>query len=131
MSLVLSAVLCKATNFSLNGIVLARLDRAELGDFDAFVLGSLMSSLFPGQVVIPDFGFYGRPHQVALIRQDRLIAGITTLAEVPVTLQQHLLTIPTKTASGATYEDAARLAQYEGIVPRTMKHGDFIDEAME
>jgi hypothetical protein len=131
MSPVLRAVLCKATNFSLNGIVLARLDRAVLGDFDALVLASLLISQFKGQVIVPDFGFYGREHHVALIRQERLIAGLTTLSEVSPRLQQALLTIPNKSASGATYEDAATLANYERLEPRTNKHGDFIQEAME
>jgi hypothetical protein len=34
-----------------------------------------------------------------LIRQNRLVAGVNTLSEVSVGLQQALLTIPTKIAS--------------------------------
>jgi hypothetical protein len=48
--------------------VLARLDPAVLGDFDAFVLASLLISQFKEQVIVPDFGFYGREHHIALIR---------------------------------------------------------------
>jgi hypothetical protein len=131
LSPVLNSVLCKAINFSLKGVVLARLDRAKLGDFDAFVLGSLLISLFEGQVIIPDFGFYGRDHHIALIRQNRLIAGVTTLSEIPRSLQQALLTIPQKTASRATFEDATTLAKYRGLVPDTVEHNDFISGAME
>jgi len=130
LSPVLRSVLCKPTNFPLRGIVLARLDRAVLGDFDAFVLVSLLISQFKGQVIIPDFGFYGREHHIALIRQNRLIAGVNTLSEVSLPLRQALLTIPEKTASRATYEDAEILARYRGLVPRTVAHTDFLAGAM-
>lgn len=130
LSPVLRSVLCGPTNFSLRGIVLARLDRAVLGDFDAFVVASLLISQFKGQVIIPDFGFYGREHHVALVRQGRLIAGVNTLSELPVPLRQALLTIPNKIASRATYEDAEILARYEGLVPRSNAHNDFIKGAM-
>jgi len=36
---VLKRVLCNQTNFSLKDVVLAKLDRAQLGDFDALVVG--------------------------------------------------------------------------------------------
>ncbi len=51
---------------------------------------------------MPDFGFYGREHHIALIRQERLVAGVTTLAEVSLKLRQALLTIPDKMGSQAT-----------------------------
>jgi hypothetical protein len=38
--------------------ILARLNRAELGNFDADL---------KGQVVVPDFGFYGREGHVSLM----------------------------------------------------------------
>jgi len=115
MSPVLSSVFSGQINFSLNGIVLARLDRAALGDFDAFVLGNLLISLFKGQVVVPDFGFYGREHHVSLIREERLIAGVTTLsrvARVAPDLHDELLTIPSKKGARTTYKDAVTLANY-------------------
>jgi hypothetical protein len=130
LSPVLRSVLCEATNFSMRGIVLARLDRALLGDFDAFVIASLLISNFKGRVIVPDFGFYGRERHVALIRQNRLIAGVTTLSEVSPSLRQSLLTIPKKTASRTTSEDAEVLAKYEGFVPHTIEHSDFIHGAM-
>lgn len=129
---VLSTVLCKATNFSLKGIVLARLDRAVLGDFDAFVLGSLLISQFQGQVIVPDGGFYLREHHVALIRQERLIAGVNTLSDVSEKLRQALLTMPEKAVSGTTYEDAMVLASYlEEQPPGTEGHSAFIKRAMQ
>jgi hypothetical protein len=114
----------------MRGIVLARLDRAVLGDFDAFVLASLLISQFKGQVIIPDFGFYGREHHVALVRQGRLVAGVNTLSELSVPLRQALLTIPNKIAARATFEDAEVLARYEGLVPRSNAYNDFIASAM-
>lgn len=128
---VLRSVLCSPTNLSLRGVVIARLDRAVLGDFDAFVLASLLISQFKGQVIVPDFGFYGREHHIALIRQERLVAGVNTLSEVPTRLQHALLTIPEKTALGATHEDAETLAKYRGLAPRTVEHSDFMHQAMQ
>jgi hypothetical protein len=130
LSPVLSAVLSKPINFSLRGIALARLDRTVLGDFDAFVLGSLLISQFKGQVVVPDFGFYGREHHIGLIRQGRLIAGVDTLSGLPEKLRQALLSIPEKIAATALPEDAEVLAQHRGLVARTVEHTDFIAEAV-
>ena len=130
LSPVLRSVLCKPTNISLQGIVIARLDRAVLGDFDAFVLASLLISQFNGQVIVPDAGFYLREHHISLIRQDRLVAGVNTLSEVSEKLRQNLLTIPDKLGSEATFEDAEVLAHYSGFGPRTVGHYDSIDDAM-
>ena len=52
-------------SLSKTDVVLAKLDRAELGDFDALVLGLLLMSHFKGQIVVPDFGFYGREAHTA------------------------------------------------------------------
>jgi hypothetical protein len=38
--------------------------------------------VFVDQVVIEDFGFYARRHLAALIREERLIAGVYTLSEL-------------------------------------------------
>jgi hypothetical protein len=71
-------MLCKPTNFSFNpnSMIVARISRKELGDFDALVLGLLLMSHTKAQVVVPDFGFYGRDIHSRLIREARLIAGI-------------------------------------------------------
>jgi hypothetical protein len=121
----------------MRGIVLARLDRAVLGDFDAFVLANLLISQFKGQVVIPDLGFYGREHHTALIRQGRLIAGVNTLSELPVELRRTLLVGTDKEnriGSQAVYEDAEILAKYAGLKPDPQKrvnpYTEFIDEAI-
>src|SRR5205807_10550595 len=79
-------VLCSGNDFAFGGKntkVLARIDRAELGEFDALVLGLFLMAHFKGQVVVPDLGFYGREAHVSLIREGRLIAGVNTLGELP------------------------------------------------
>src|SRR5205807_10620831 len=114
LSPVLKRVLNSATNFSLKGIILARLNRAELGDFDCFVLANLLISQYQDTVVIPDFGFYGCAFHTSLIRQDRLVAGITTFSELPK-LKNQLTLIKTKIGSRCTPDDAAILALYAGI----------------
>jgi hypothetical protein len=135
LSPVLHSVLCKPTNFSMKGIVLARLDRAVLGDFDAFVLANLLISQFEGQVIIPDFGFYGREHHISLIRQDRLVAGVNTLSQVRSdVLRDALLTIPKRIPSCALYDDAELLAKYAGLRPDPTREDNpynrFVNEAM-
>ena len=78
-------MLCNPTNFSLknDGKVFARINRAEFGEFDSLVLGLFPMAHYKGQVVVRDFGFYGREAHIALIREKRLIAGVNFLAELP------------------------------------------------
>ena len=134
LSPVLSTVLCKARNFSMNGIVLARLDRAVLGDFVCQVLAWLLISQSREQVVITD-GSYLRDHHIALIRQGRLTVQVSTLARVPPLLRQELLTIENKRGVRANYDDAVTLANYAGLRPDPTRQDNpynrFIDEAME
>jgi hypothetical protein len=97
VSPVLRRVLCNPTNFSFGSdIILAKLNRAELGDFDALVLGLFLMAHFKGQVVVPDFGFYGREGHVSLIKENRLIAGVNSLGELPPKLRQNVLLIKTR-----------------------------------
>ena len=112
-------VLCRPTNFSFNlrTIILARINRAELGDFDALVLGLLLMSHFKGQIVVPAFDFYGREAHVSLIREERLIAGVNFLDDLPPKLRRSVLLIEGKEPSKATYEDAETLALYAGLRP--------------
>jgi hypothetical protein len=130
---VLRRVLCSNANqfsFNPNSLILARINRAELGDFDALVLGLLLIEQFKGQVVVPDFGFYGRETHVSLIREDRLIAGVNFLGELTPRLRNEALLIDDKTASGATFPDAELLADYARIPRGTVGHTAFIDQAM-
>lgn len=127
---VLKQVLCAPTNFSFNprSTILARLNRKELGDFDCLVLGLFLIAQFKGQLVIPDFGFYGK--SAALIREERLIAGINSFDEVPKKLRSALLSIKDKRGQGAIHEDAETLAVYEGLVRGTNGFNDFVENAM-
>jgi hypothetical protein len=55
VSPVLRQVVCNPTNLSFNpnSNILARINRAELGDFDDLVLGLLLMVHFKGQIVVP------------------------------------------------------------------------------
>jgi hypothetical protein len=130
LSPVLRSVLCKPTNFSLKGIVLARLDRAVLGDFDALTLGMLLISAFDGQVVLPDGGFYLRDTHVNLIREGRLVVGVNHLSELSPKLRNEVLLIENQLGRRATYEDATTLAHYARLLPNTNEFNDFIQQAM-
>jgi hypothetical protein len=130
LSPVLKSVLTRPTNMSFKKTIVARLDRAVLGDFDCFVLASLMTSLYPGPVVIPDLGFYGCAIHRALLRQDRLIAGINSFEEVPE-LRSQLLLAPRKIGSHCTAEDAKVLAGYAGLTPATNAYNTFVEECIE
>ena len=129
LSPVLAKVITRPTNLSFKGTILARLDRAELGDFDCFVLANLLIQQYPGPVVIPDFGFYSCPFHVNLIRQDRLVAGINAFDEVPA-FRDLLIQFEKKVGSRTTPEDAAILADYLGLTPHTIAHNDFIHRSI-
>ncbi|MDZ4761219.1 MAG: hypothetical protein SGJ21_09125 [Alphaproteobacteria bacterium] len=124
----LNRFLCNPTNFSMDGIVLARLDRAQITDFDAFVIANILISNYQADIVVPDFGFYGCSFHVSLIRQNRLIAGVNFLDESP--LKNQLLLIGKKLARRSTAKDAATLASYSRLLPGTNAFTDFIQTAI-
>jgi hypothetical protein len=110
--------------------VVARLDRADIGDHDARILGALLISRFKGQIILPDFGFYARPFHDALIREKRLIAGVYTLSELDKELRQMCLLME-KTGTQCTWDDACELAKYDCIhPPHTEGYDTFIKSAM-
>ncbi len=111
LSPVLRHFLTSPTTLSLKGIVLARLDRATLGDFDCFVIGNILIASYRGTVVIPDFSFYAIQSHSQFIRQRRLIAGLNFLDEVPIKIRQQLLLGP-KIGRHTTADDAEVLAGY-------------------
>ncbi len=128
LSPVLKRFLAYPTNFALDGILLARLDRAVLTDFDCFVIANVLISNYPGQVVVPDFGFYGCAFHTSLIRQGRLIAGVNFLDESP--LKNSLLLMEDKRARHCTAEDAETLAGFTGKLPGTNEYNDFIQASV-
>jgi hypothetical protein len=130
VSPVLNRVLCQPTNFSFSSdIILAKLDRAELGDFDALVLGLFLMAHFKGQICIPDGGFYLREGHISLIRERRLIVGVNTLSELTPKLRQSVLLIPEKIGKSTTYEDAETLAKYARLAPGTVGFTDYVQAA--
>jgi hypothetical protein len=128
LSPVLEKFLCNATNIPLDGILIAQLDRTVLSEFDCFVIANLLISNYPGQVVVPDFGFYGCKFHTALIRQKRLIAGVNFLDESP--LRNNLLLIEEKRARHCTADDAETLAGFTGKLPGTNEYNDFIQASV-
>jgi hypothetical protein len=128
---VLKNVLCKPTNFSFspNSLILAKLNRAELGDFDALVLGLFLIGHFKGQIVIPDGGFYLRDTHLSLIRENRLQLGLNFLSELSPKLRNSVVLME-KEASGTTFEDAQVLADFARVPRGTNAYNAFIDEAM-
>jgi hypothetical protein len=131
LSPVLKKFLCgTGATLSLKGTIVARLNRAELGDDDAFVLGNILMSFYQGHVVVPDFGFYACPFHRSLIRQNRLIAGVNFLDETP-DLKNDLLLIETKLARKCTAKDAETLADYCSGFPRGSEgHTTFIQQSI-
>jgi len=76
--------------------------------------------------VIPSFGFDGRDAHVNPIEEDRLIAGVHTLAELSPLMRQNVLLVPEKVASGAIVDDAEELAKYERLARGTNGFMDFV-----
>lgn len=116
-------------NFSLKGTLIARLNRKELGEFDAFFLGNLLISRYPGTVIIPDFGFYAADFHISLIRQNRLIAGLRSFEEVPE-LKTDLVQIGTKVGSQCTPDDAEVLAAYSGYPKGTDGYSTYVQSCV-
>lgn len=128
---VLKRALLRPINFPMDGKLVARLDRATLGDFDCFILGNLLMALYQGHIVVPDFGFYGRPHHIQLMRQNRLIAGLNSLSEIKSPeLRDALLLMDEKIACHCLPKDAEELAQYTGFLKDTVGYSDFIAAAV-
>lgn len=104
---VLSKVFCDRPNFSFKrgSVNQARINRAELGPFDALALALFLIAEFPGQLVIPDFGRYARPFHSALIDENRLIAGVRTLSQLKGELHDMALLMEME-GRRCTYKDA-------------------------
>src|SRR5205085_2327601 len=92
-------------------VVFGEEGNAQLGEHDARILGSLLISQYKGQIIVPDFGFYARPFHTALVRENRLIAGVFTLSDLEPPMRR-LCLLMEKVGLGCTYEDAEVLARY-------------------
>lgn len=130
---VLRDALCSENDFAFTGKntkVFARINRAEMGEFDSLVLGLFLMAHFKGQLVVPDFGFYGREAHVSLIREKRLIAGVNSLSELAPKLRHNILLIEEKVAKGTTLEDAETLAAYAKLARGTNGFNEFVQDAI-
>lgn len=132
VSPILRRVLCRPTNFSFNpnSRIFARINRAELGDFDALVLGLILIGHFKGQIIIPDGGFYLRDGHTNLVRESRLIAGVHYLSELPLQIRRTLLLMSDIKPSNVLYEDAQTLARYAGLSDGTQGFSDYVASVM-
>lgn len=134
---VIKDMLSKTTNFSFKpgSSILARVNRAELGDFDALAIGQFLMGHFKGHIIVLDGGFYLRNSNISLIRENRLIAGVRFLDELPLQLRKEVLLVENKITAGALYEDAVLLAKHAGLHPdlarEDNRYNRFIAEAME
>jgi hypothetical protein len=113
-----------------DAIIFARLNRKELGDFTCLVLGFVLMNMFKGQIIVPDSGFYLRDNHISLIRENRLILGCNSLAELPLRIRNEALRMKYKTARGVTYDDAVELAKYARLAPHTNKWDEEISKWM-
>lgn len=138
MSPVLRKALCNvsppAFSFNPRSIILARINRAELGDLDSLVLGLFLMAHFQGQIVLPDGGFYLRDCHTRLIREGRLITGCNSLSELPQKIRNSLPLFNERIPSRTLAEDAETLARYAGLRPDPLRaensFNDYVKAAM-
>jgi hypothetical protein len=117
-------------DFKFGKITLARVDPAALTLFDAQAVTFFLMTQYPQQLVISDYGLYAREMHAQLILEDRLIAGVNTLSELPPQLRQ-LALLQETIACGTTWDDAETLAKKDSLYGRgSVDFGDKISEAM-
>jgi hypothetical protein len=110
--------------------IIARLNRKEIGDDDAKIIFNILVLLFKRQIIVEDFGAYARDHHARIIREERLIAGVNTLSELPEKLRDRMMLME-KFGAGCTYDDAVELAKYDCThAPHTEGYNAFIRAAM-
>jgi hypothetical protein len=127
------SVLCgDNTTFSLrpHTKIFARLNRSELGEFTCLVIGLVLMNMFKGQLIIPDLTFYGRPIHTNLVREERLIAGVQYLGDLPLPLRRAVLSIKDKQGYGCLFEDAETLAKYAGLQYGTTGFSDYVAQSV-
>lgn len=128
----LRKVLCSSVNFTFNPNVpnLVRLNRAEIGEFNALVIGLFMLSEFDGQCIVPDGGFYLRDVHTRLIREERLVAGLYNFDELPDKLRKSAWQIADKVFSRASAKDAEEEATLLGLIKGTNARNEFVAGAV-
>ncbi len=129
----LKRVLCSDNvfKFKMGVKIHARISPHAITEFDALVLGRLLMMLYGGQVVVKDMEFLGHDSHAALIREERLIAGVRVLANVPERLRRSLLSIENRFGRETIFEDAKTLAEYSGLRPDPLKKDNEYNEAID
>jgi hypothetical protein len=131
LSPVLKHVLTGTRQFDFSGSVVVKLDRAKLGNFDALALALLLIAQSPGQVIVQDFVFYGRPLHVSLIEQGRLTCHVRRLNALYKGMDDEVLRIEDKTVQTAAHTDVVVLADYMcPFRPGQDGYNTFIDRGM-
>jgi hypothetical protein len=114
-----------------NTKIFARINRAELAEYDARALAWFLLAQFKGQTIVPEFDFYGRDFHTSLIWEKRLIAGVNYLDALHTKeLRQAVLLMEEKIGSGTTVKDAQELAGYENLRPGVNKYNDFVERTI-
>lgn len=120
--------------FHKHSIIFVELNRAAIGERACKVIGRFIISLYKGQFIIDDAGFYLTDAHTYLVKEKRIIAGVATLSQLPPRLRDELLLVKDKHASGALYDDAVLLAKYQGLQPDPTReanpYNEFIQAAM-
>lgn len=97
-------------------IVIANLNRAKIGDRNAFVLGSFLLARAKAPVYIADLGFFKSDHLSGLFSKGGYTAAVRFLDELTPTLRQAVLDPTTeKMVFRTNRQDAEELAFYVGI----------------
>jgi hypothetical protein len=91
---------------------IANLDRSQLGDTTARLIGGLLIARSTGPVVITDYGFFSSPIPFP---QDRFTVSFNFLDQLPLNLRQEVLGIPSKFVFKTNRADAEVLSFYVGI----------------
>ena len=103
------------STFRFTGNLIVNLDRKEIGDQAAYLLGSLFITRAKGPVYINGLGFFASDHLVSMFSEDRFTVAVDYLDQLPRKLQQAVLSITDKTVFRTTEEDAERLKHYVGV----------------
>lgn len=132
LSPVLKKMFCGEPNFAFNprSPIFARVNRSELGGFDADAITLFLMAIYPGQLIVPRFGRYAKEAHIDLLEQGRLIGGVNDLGELPKRLRAAVMQTPDKIVSGALYSDAIELAEQKGLIKDTMEFNDEVSKYM-
>lgn len=123
----MTRVLCTGRQFDFSGSVVAKVDRAKLGEKQALTLALLLIGQHQGHIVVPD-GTYLRDMHMSLLRQSRLTVGARSLSELPDTIS--IRDFDTVWGQAMDEADALTLATRFGLRRGLEGHTDFVEQRM-